>query len=221
MALVTGASRGIGRALAIELTAAGIFVTGVGRDVAELTATASLCADGRFTPVAANVTDAAALSAVFATANDLDLCFVNAGVGHQEDFADIAAQRIRELFDVNVFGALTTMQLAARAMVPRGRGRIVVVGSDAAYRGIAGMASYVASKHALLGLACSLQLELDGTGVNLTIVHPGPVRTGILGEISAQGGGMEPRDVARLIVESVLLPSLRSVELRLHPGATT
>lgn len=219
--LVTGASRGMGRALAVELCAAGAHVVGAGRDADALAETRRLCPPDLFEPVSLDIADEMATRRLFTTHGDIDVCIVNAGIAEQQPFADISRANIDRIFAVNVFGALATMQGAAAAMKRRGRGRIVVIGSDAAYRGIAGMASYVASKHALLGLARSLQLELDGTGVSLTIVHPGPVRTGILGAISAEGGGMDATEVARLIVASIRLETLRSVELRLHPGATT
>jgi NAD(P)-dependent dehydrogenase (short-subunit alcohol dehydrogenase family) len=105
-------------------------------------------------------------------------------------------------------------------MTSRGAGRIVVVASDAAHKGIVGMAGYVASKHALLGLSRTLSLELRGTGVKLTVVCPGPIRTGLLGELSL-GGGMDPEDVARLVVAAADAAStLSTVELHLDGGST-
>jgi NAD(P)-dependent dehydrogenase (short-subunit alcohol dehydrogenase family) len=217
-ALVTGASRGLGRALAVELSARGLMVIGTGRDGAELRQTAELCANGpgRFLSAELDVTDFKTIRKLVGGHPDLDLCFVNAGVAHQRAFLAISIDEIRATLEVNVLGALVTMQVAAASMVAQGRGRIVAIASDAAYRGIRDMGSYVASKHALLGLARTLAVELEGTGVHLTTVCPGPIRTSILGTLSEEGG-MRPEDVAHLIVTSALLPSLSAVELRLTP----
>lgn len=221
--LVTGASRGLGRALAVEFASAGAEVVGTGRDEAALAASAELCRDlpGTFSGQVLDVRDAGAVAALLAKVEPIDVCVANAGIAEQRPLLDTGDEDLRRLLDTNVVGAFSVMRGAAAGMSSRGRGRIVAIASDAAYKGIPTMAGYVASKHALLGLARTAALELADSGVDVTTVFPGPIRTEILGSASATNpGGMDAAEVAAAIAAIAMAgSSIGSCELHLQPGA--
>jgi NAD(P)-dependent dehydrogenase (short-subunit alcohol dehydrogenase family) len=153
--------------------------------------------------------------------SSLDICVNNAGIAEQSPFVDCRPEDLRRVFEVNVIGAFTVMQEAARLMTRQGSGHVVTVASDASYKGIEQMAAYVASKHALLGLARTLRLELRGTGVRETSIFPGPVRTGLLGSVSL-AGGMDPQEFAEVVVEITSAGSSIAVdEVYLQPAIPT
>jgi len=219
--LVTGASRGLGRSLAVAFASGGVDVVGTGRDEAALARTAALCdaLPGSFAAHRLDVRDADALDALFDGLGPLDVCVANAGIAEQRPLAETDEEDLRRLLEVNVVGAFAVMRRAAAAMVAQGGGRIVPIASDAAYVGIPTMAAYVASKHALLGLARTLALELAGTGVHVTTICPGGIRTEILGEVSAAGDGMDVDDAAAAIAAVATAgPSIGSCELHLQPA---
>ncbi|HEU4702770.1 MAG TPA: SDR family oxidoreductase [Conexibacter sp.] len=219
--LVTGASRGLGRELALAFAADGAHVLGTGRDEAELERTAGLCEGlpGTFAAHRLDVRDGDAVDALFEAVGRLDVCVANAGIAEQRPLAQTDEEDLRRLLEVNVVGAFAVMRRAAAVMVAQGGGRIVPIASDAAYIGIPTMAPYVASKHALLGLARTLALELAGTGVYLTTVFPGGIQTEILGEVSLGNGGMDVADAAAAIAAIATTgPSIGSSELHLQPA---
>jgi NADP-dependent 3-hydroxy acid dehydrogenase YdfG len=175
-ALVTGATRGIGRSLALHLAAGGAHVVAVGRDADAL---AALAAEhpGIATAVA-DVTDAGALDAAVSGAGDLDLVVANAGVllgaGALWE-ADEAAWW--KGFEVNVRGAALTLRAALPRMIGRGSGRVVVMASGIGTAPSPWDTSYGAGKAAVLQLCSSVQIELEGTGVGVFPISPGMVRT--------------------------------------------
>ncbi|MFO0547763.1 MAG: SDR family NAD(P)-dependent oxidoreductase [Polyangiaceae bacterium] len=116
----------------------------------------------------------------------------------EEDDAHAAA------FGVNTFGVSLGMKLVLPRMIERGRGHVVNIASLAGKMPVPWMATYVASKHAVIGLTDAVRTEIDGTGVTLTTVMPGAVNTRLATGISLRGIlAQEPSDVARAVVDSV------------------
>jgi NAD(P)-dependent dehydrogenase (short-subunit alcohol dehydrogenase family) len=182
-ALVTGAARGIGRAIALRLAADGWALAACDRD-ASVSHTAHAIEErgGRALALEWDVTDAAAATAAHERAA-AELGEVGAVVANAAVVDNIArAERLppeawRGELDVNLTGAFLTVQPALAAMRERGAGRIVVMSSGAATGGLRGQVSYSAAKAGLLGMVRTLALELAPFGVTANAVLPGMVET--------------------------------------------
>ena len=217
-ALITGASRGIGLAVAHTLAAHGAAVALGGRDQATLAARAAEIASAHGVDTLAivgDVADAAAVAAgyqtIFKAWKRLDIVVNNAGVLEEGLLGMIAPAQIDRVFDVNAKGALHVLQGAARLMARRKAGAIVNVTSIMATQGGAGLAAYAASKAAVIGLTVAAARELAPQGIRVNAVAPGFVETELtagvadevrarrLGEI-AMGRAGTPDDVARVVV---------------------
>jgi NAD(P)-dependent dehydrogenase (short-subunit alcohol dehydrogenase family) len=187
-ALVTGASRGIGRAIAAELLVRGASVTITGRKVPELAAAAADLVAGpaggdaaRVIAVPGNAGDAAAraeaVDATVATFGGLAVLVNNAGVNPQYGpLVDADLDAVRKIFDVNVVAALGFVQLAHRAWMSEHGGAVVNVASVAGLRSTHDIGAYGAAKAALIRLTEELAWQL-GPGVRVNAVAPAVVRT--------------------------------------------
>jgi NAD(P)-dependent dehydrogenase (short-subunit alcohol dehydrogenase family) len=202
--VVTGASRGLGRAVAIEFAARGANVLGVGRDESALQETAHLAGAG-FSAATLDVRDEAAVTEYFAALPSLDVLINNAGIARIRPLLETPAEEMREILEINVVAAFVVLREAARKMAQSG-GHIINIASDAATRGIEGMAPYVASKHALLGLSRSAHLELKPLGVRVSALCPGPIQTDILGPGTMSSGAIAPSALAKLIADLAETP---------------
>lgn len=178
--LITGASSGIGRALALHYAAPGVRLSLGGRDEDRLEAVARDCraAGAHVETAKVDVTDAAAMASWIGRADDsraLDLVIANAGIsagtGGVLEGEDPA--QVRRLFDVNLNGALNTIDPALPRMLRRGRGHIALMSSLAAFRGWPGAPAYCASKAAVKIYGEGLRGALADTGVRVSVVCPG------------------------------------------------
>jgi NAD(P)-dependent dehydrogenase (short-subunit alcohol dehydrogenase family) len=203
---ITGGARGIGRATAAALIAQGARV-GIGDIDAPLAEKAASELGGGTIGMALDVTDRASFTAfldeVERQLGPLDVLVNNAGImpiGPFVEETDAAAQR---MIDVNVHGVILGSKLAIERFVPRGRGHIVQLASIAGKGGFPGVATYCASKHAVIGLTETLRSELRGTGIEVHQVLPIGVNTELYSGVSAARGFKmpEPEDVANTIVE--------------------
>jgi short-subunit dehydrogenase len=179
VAIVTGASRGIGAAVARALVEHGVRVVAVSDEHDELTTTAaSVGAE----PFDADVRDPAHADAVVAHAlaayGHVDIVVANAGIGHAGAFADMPADRIADLLAVNVRAPMLLARAALPHMLEAGRGSLVVVSSIAGALLVPRETVYSASKAALDAFAEPLREELRGTGVTVSTIVPAVVRTG-------------------------------------------
>ena len=180
VALVTGASKGIGQAVAHRLSAAGYRVALLARDKAALEDVAAAL-PGETLVVPADVTDPAALDAAFATVEGawqrVDVLVVNAGAGASSPLVDTTDEEWLRMLDLNLTAPFRCLRRALPGMVDNGWGRVVVVASVAAKRGETRIAAYTASKHGVLGLVRSAASEHARTGVTVNAVCPGYVDT--------------------------------------------
>ena len=179
-ALVTGASKGIGRATAIALAARGARVGLVARGEDDLAALAGEMA-GEPVVLPADVADrdsiAAAVDRFVEQAGGIELLVANAGLAHYGPFFDQPIEHAEEMVRVNVLGTIYTVSAALGHMRDRASGHIVVVSSGAGLRAFPWGAVYGATKAADRGFAEALRHELSGTGVSVTTVYPGEVES--------------------------------------------
>jgi short-subunit dehydrogenase len=211
VALVTGASSGIGLELARVAAARGHDVVLVARGADALRALADELAqmhDVRAHVVPVDLSTPEGPDAVVAAAADLgleiDVLINNAGFGLYGDFLDTDLGVERDMIAVNVAAPTILAKRLARQMARRGRGRILNVASTAAFQPGPRMAVYYATKAYVLSFSLALSIELAGTGVTVTCLAPGPVRTPFRERarvsrsrlFSGERGG-EPADIAR------------------------
>ena len=226
--LITGASSGIGRGLALELARRGarlgLLARGVAapqaaamgavagaspasstatilpapsprllevlEEVEAATAGASYSDPKRTLLLPADVRDA---KAVRAAANRLreefghiDVMIANAGMGSTTDATELDPAEVAKLLSVNVIGAVNSVAAVLPEMAKRGSGQLVAISSLSAYRGLRKSAAYCASKASLSTFFESLRIDLAGTGVNVTIIHPGFIKTPLTAGRKAQ-----------------------------------
>jgi short-subunit dehydrogenase len=182
-AWVTGAGKGIGRALALRLAARGFAVAAsarTGADLESLAAEADGLAGSIF-PFALDVADAAAAVAavdqIERVIGPLDLAILNAGTHQPLSANNFNADVFRTLVDVNLMGTVHCLAAILPGFIARRSGRIAVVSSVAGYLGLPTAAAYGATKAALINMCEALKPELDQAGVALTLINPGFVDT--------------------------------------------
>lgn len=182
-ALVTGAGRGIGAAIARALCSGGARVTLLGRKEATLTALAATLA-GDTCCVAADVSDAEGVRAAFASARDrfgpVTILVNNAGQAETAAFGKLTLDLWHRMLAVNLTGTMLCSQAALPDMLAAREGRIVNIASTAALAGFKYGAAYAASKHGVLGLTRSLALEVADRGITVNAVCPGYVETDMM-----------------------------------------
>jgi 3-oxoacyl-[acyl-carrier protein] reductase len=190
VALVTGASRGIGREIALTLAREGAAV-GVGHfPDPEQTALAGAVVDqarqlpAKAVALPADVTDAAALREAVRTLVEawgrIDVVVTNAGIIDRRPFVEVTEADWDRVIAVNLKGTFNTIQAALPHLLRQRAGKIVTVASELALIGRAGAAAYAASKAGVIGLTKSLARELAPLGIHVNAVAPGPVDTDML-----------------------------------------
>jgi 3-oxoacyl-[acyl-carrier protein] reductase len=225
VALVTGASRGIGAAVARALAAQGVRLGIASRSGDDLGIEGSVAQ-------ACDVRDPASLESMVAATVDrfgaLDILVVNAGVGAYGPFLDLPADQLEEMIDVNVKGAIYSVRAALPHLLRSDAADIVTIASEAGRRGLPLEAVYCSSKFAQVGLTRALDHELREQGVRCTNVCPGGVATdfamgrGRTPEMPQLAGMMRPEDVAETVMFVLTRPRThRILEVALRPVTET
>ena len=180
LAFVTGASSGIGRAVALELARRGYKVVAVARRPAELQTLADESA-GKIIARAGDVTDREGMASLIAAAEaakgPISLAFLNAGTYYPDEAGHVDAAAVMRTFAVNVGGAVNCLDPLVAAMAARGKGQIAINASVAGYGPLPRSMAYGASKAALINMAGSLKFALNRVGINVQVVNPGFVKT--------------------------------------------
>jgi short-subunit dehydrogenase len=179
-AVITGASRGIGAAVARAAAREGATVGLIARDEADLEEVLA-STGGRGAIAVADVADPDALTVALgrleAKLGPTDVLVANAGIGQYGSFADIRAEEIERIVRVNVLGTMHAIRLVVPGMIERRRGHVVTLGSIAGRLGSPFESVYSATKFAGVGLTEALVVELEPYGVGVSMVNPGPVAT--------------------------------------------
>jgi short-subunit dehydrogenase len=200
---ITGGARGIGLATAKAFAAKGsrVFIGDLDADLAA-TAAAEIGAHGQALDVRSRESFAEFLAAPQALGLPLTVLVNNAGIMPAGRFADEDDAITDAILDINVKGVLIGTKLALPGMLERGTGQIVNVGSYLGKMPAAGLATYCASKHAVVGFSEALRDELAGTGVTVTAVLPSAVRTELTAGVKLGGllPTVEPEDIAAAVV---------------------
>ncbi len=176
--LVTGASRGIGEAIARAFAAKGATLGLVARRQEPLEQLASEL-PGEHVAMPADVADADSIAAAVEQFGHVDVVVANAGITHYRPFAQLPLDEARHMNDVNWLGTIHTVWPALPQMLERRSGHIVVVSSGGGVRGFPSAAVYNGTKAAQRGFAEALRHELAGTGVSVTTVYPGEIETSL------------------------------------------
>ena len=211
MVAVTGAARGIGLSTATALAGAGARVA-IGDLSEELAAESAAGLGGAAIGLPLDVSDrdsfAAFLDSVEERLGPVDVLVNNAGVMFIGPFEDEDDRPMRKMVDVNFGGTALGMKLALPRMRARGGGHIVNVVSAGAFVAAPHEATYAATKQAVKGLCDGIRPELRGSGIDLTLVYPGVVRTELAAGTNAgrSGAMIEPGEVAEAIVACVRSP---------------
>jgi short-subunit dehydrogenase len=179
--LITGASSGIGAALAVAYAAPGVRLALSGRDGGRLEEVAARCrtAGAEVACRVLCVTDAAAMAAWVAEAGPLDVVIANAGISAGTGGGAESAEQTRAIFSVNVDGVLNTVLPAVEGMRARRRGQIAIVASVAGFRGLPSAPAYCASKAAVKAWGEGLRGGLANDGVGVSVILPGFVESRI------------------------------------------
>jgi short-subunit dehydrogenase len=207
--LITGASSGIGRGLALELARLGAAVGLLARrrELLEQIAEEITRSGGRALALPADVTHRdevrAAACELRRTFGRVDVLIANAGISINTFVPDLCEKQIAELINVNVIGVVNSVSAVLSEMVAQGSGHLVVNSSLAAYRGLPKSAAYCASKAAISSFFEALRIDLKGTGVDVTIIHPGFVRTQMINSIARTPYVMEVDHAVRKIVRAI------------------
>jgi uncharacterized protein len=216
--LITGASSGIGRCIAIDLAARGAIVVGCGRSSERLQALSTEL--HRTSPLSSVIRcDVAELdqvramvSTVLSEFGKIDILINNSGIGMRKAFADTPIEVIEALMRTNYFGTVYCTHEVLPSMIARGSGHIVNISSAAGKIGTLNIAGYCASKFAVNGLSESLYHELTPLGIHLSVVCPGPVRT----DFNKAFADTPPKSPSSLVVspEFVSAAVIKAIERR-------
>lgn len=203
--LLTGATGGIGHAIARALHARGaeLILTGRRTDVLD-----ALAAEVGGTVIAADLADASAVSDLMTKAGDIDVLVANAALPGVGALVDYTEEQIDRALDINLRAPIVLSRWATAQMVPRGRGHIVLIGSIAGRAPSPLTAMYNATKFGLRGFALAHRQDLHDTGVGVSIIEPGFVSdAGMFVESGMQlpkgARTVSPEDVARGVIRSI------------------
>lgn len=203
-AVVTGASRGIGAAIAVRLAQAGAQTVLIGRDAEALAEQQARIPNSQ--SAICDVTDAGQVERIFSgllARSAVDILVNNTGAAESAPFAKTSDAVLERMLAVNLGSAFRCSRAALPAMLARGHGRIVNVASIAGLRGYPYVTAYVAAKHALVGFTRALAMELVQKGVTVNAVCPGYTDTdlvrGAASAISAKTGRSEDNVVQEMI----------------------
>lgn len=208
--MITGASSGIGKGLALEIAARGGRLGLLARREAVLNELVEeiRAQNGTAMAVGADVRDASAVRVaadkIRAELGPIDVMIANAGIGTTGHASQLNPDQVAEVININVLGSVNSVAAVAPEMIERKSGQLVAISSLAAYRGLAKSAAYSASKAAMSSFFESLRIDLRNSGVTVTIIYPGFIKTPLTaGRNAKMPYLMELDDAVKKIVNAI------------------
>ena len=215
VALVTGAGKGIGRAVALALAAEGVHVGLLARTDRDLQtlATEIKAAGGTVATVVADVADRVAVNAAVEKLHDelgpIDILINNAGIGSFAKFLEMEPEQWEHIIQVNLMGTYYVTRAVLPVMIARQTGDIINISSTSGLRAAAGSSAYSASKFAVMGLTEALMQEVRKHNIRVSALTPSTVATDLaIGNLLTDGNPekvMQPEDLAEFIVAQLKL----------------
>ncbi|MDQ2794205.1 MAG: 3-ketoacyl-ACP reductase [Bacteroidota bacterium] len=215
VALVTGAGKGIGRAVALALAAEGVHVGLLARTDSDLQALATeiKAAGGTVATVVADVADRAAVEAAATKIHDelgpIDILINNAGIGSFAKFLEMEPEQWEHIIQVNLMGTYYVTRAVLPVMIARQTGDIINISSTSGLRASAGSSAYSASKFAIMGLTEALMQEVRKHNIRVSALTPSTVATPLAMNNNLTDGNpdkvMQPEDLAEFMVSQLKL----------------
>lgn len=219
--VITGASSGIGEKLSFEVAKKGATPIMLARSFEKLTQIAKkIQLETGISPFTykLDVSNEDAVKEVFQNIYDdvkqIDVLINNAGYAHFDLAHESTMNSVKNMFNVNVFGSIACTQMTLPHMMKRQSGHIIYIASQAGKLATPKSSAYSATKHAILGYANSLRMELEGSGIQVSVVNPGPVRTSFFS--TADKTGEYEKSVQRFMLTPEFVAS-KTVELIQKP----
>ncbi|MFA9556040.1 SDR family NAD(P)-dependent oxidoreductase [Evansella sp. AB-rgal1] len=219
--IITGASSGIGEKISFEVAKKGATPIMLARSFEKLKKIAESIQDETgITPFTykLDVSDEEAVKEVFqhilSDVERIDVLINNAGFAHFDLAHESTMESVKNMFHVNVFGSIVCTQMILSHMMEQRSGHIIYIASQAGKLATPKSSAYSATKHAILGYANSLRMELQGTNINVSVVNPGPVRTSFFA--TADKSGEYEKSVQRYMLTPERV-ALKTVELIQKP----
>ncbi|MEX0618678.1 MAG: SDR family oxidoreductase [Pseudohongiellaceae bacterium] len=209
-AIVTGGTRGIGKAIALALLDRGCHVVISGQSDATVDDALAEIDDDNLYGYAADVTDEQAVANLFAYGNEVldqvDILINNAGIALGGPTADLPLETFQKVLDINLTGAFLCAREAMRGMGQQGSGRIVNIGSISSQVPRKGSVPYTTSKFGIQGMTRALAMEGRELGIMVSCVHPGNVYTDFWNDKPNDEPMAEPADIAHVVIAMLTLP---------------
>jgi NADP-dependent 3-hydroxy acid dehydrogenase YdfG len=219
VAIVTGASRGIGLATVMSLLDNGASVAGWSRSHTEIK-------HSNFKYIQVDISDIKSLENGYKQTtshfgNDIHILINNAGLGYSSLFEDLKIEEWQQMFDTNVNGIFYTSRLVLPQMKKIKQGHIINISSVAGNTGIETLSGYCATKFAVRGLSQALYKEVRNHGIKVTCIYPGSVQTNFFDKIdnvTVSDNMMKPEDIASTILHCLMSsPNYHHVDIEVRP----
>ena len=219
VAIVTGASKGIGLEVVKQLLKAEVKVAGWSR-------TDNGFSDPNYLFISTDVSNQESVAHAYTQTKemlgeDIDILINNAGLGHYGNMDEMPFEQWKEMFDINVHGIYFCSNSVLPRMKALDRGHIINIGSIAGKNPVKGMVGYAGSKHAVTGMSHSMYMELRDFGIKVTCIYPGSVNTNFfdaIDPVTANENMMRPEDIASSIIHCLEThPNYLPVDLEVRP----